>query len=251
LGHAPENSAPLRMSASIASSTEQYRVHSDLNLESLPQSNRDPNRKVWWMNSLAASVLGIGVFLTKEPAEFAFKPVAPEAPMQIEVVQPHVEVLQQVDRQEVPDEPMEEVEVAVIQPIVVAADPSKVLFGVEVKGPTVTSADLRKVAPPPAIVQRPKASDTLSGPTIFRAGQGGFPAFVSYPAEAQRAGAEGKVLVEVVLLEDGSPETVSIAKSSGSVLLDRIVRERVRKDGKWPPGEKQRKIQCEYTFTLK
>jgi len=109
LGHAPENSAPLRMSASIASSTEQYRVHSDLNLESLPQSNRDPNRKVWWMNSLAASVLGIGVFLTKEPAEFAFKPVAPEAPMQIEVVQPHVEVLQQVDRQEVPDEPMDAV----------------------------------------------------------------------------------------------------------------------------------------------
>lgn len=136
------------MSASIASSTGQHRLHSDLNRESLPQSNRDPNRKVWWMNSLCASVLGIGVFLTKEPAEFAFRPVAPETPMQIEVVQPQVEILQQVDRQEVPDEPMEEVEVAVIQPIVVAADSSKVAFAVEVKGPTVTSADMRKVAPP-------------------------------------------------------------------------------------------------------
>jgi TonB family protein len=245
----PENFAPLRMSASLASSTRQYRVHSDLNLESLPQSNRDPNRKVWWMNSLAASVLGIGVFLTKEPAEFVFKPVALEAPMRIEVVQPHVEVLQQVDRQEVPDEPVEEVEVAVIQPIVVAADPSKVAFAIEVKGPTVTSADLRKLAPPPAITQRPKAPDGGFGPRVLKFGEQGIPK-MEYPPEALRANIQGKFKLKFPVGLDGTLGEFEVLESSGANLLEREAKKHVKRFANFGPSDKPREFLVEFEFRL-
>lgn len=237
------------MSASIAGSTEQYRIHSDLNLESLPQSNRDPNRKIWWMNSLAASVLGIGVFLTKEPAEFVFKPVPVEAPMQIEVVQPQVEVLKQVDQQQVPDEPVEEVEVAVIQPIVVAADPSKVAFAVEVKGPTVTSADLRKVAPPPAIVQRPKSSDIATGPIVLRFGQQGIPK-MEYPAEALRANIQGRFKLKFSVGLDGTLGEFEVLDSSGASLLEREAKKHLKRFANFGPSDKPREFLMEFEFKL-
>lgn len=237
------------MSASIASSTGQHRLHSDLNRESLPQSNRDPNRKVWWMNSLCASVLGIGVFLTKEPAEFAFRPVAPETPMQIEVVQPQVEILQQVDRQEVPDEPMEEVEVAVIQPIVVAADSSKVAFAVEVKGPTVTSADMRKVAPPPAIVQRPKAPDAATGPIVLKFGQQGIPK-MEYPPEAVRANIQGRFKLKFAVGLDGTLGELEVVESSGASLLEREARKHVKRFANFGPSDRPREFLMEFEFKL-
>lgn len=237
------------MSASLASSTEQYRVHSDLNLESLPQSNRDPYRKVWWMNSLAASVLGIGVFLTKEPAEFVFKPVAPEAPMQIEVVQPQVEILKQVEQPEVSEEPVEEVEVAVIQPIVVAADSSKVAFAVEVKGPTVTSADMRKVAPPPAIVQRPKVPSAISGPIVLRFGEQGIPK-MQYPPEAERANIQGRFKLKFTVGLDGTLGEFEVLESSGASLLEREAKKHVRRFANFGPSDKPREFLMEFEFKL-
>lgn len=237
------------MSASLASSTERYRVHSDLNLESLPQSNRDPYRKVWWMNSLAASVLGIGIFLTKEPAEFVFRPVAPEAPMQIEVVQPQVEILKQVEPQEVAEEPVEEIEVAVIQPIVVAADPSKVAFAVEVKGPTVTSADLRKVAPPPAIVARPKAPDVATGPIVLKFGQQGIPR-MEYPPEALRANVQGRFKLKFSVGLDGTLGEFEVLESSGASLLEREAKKHVKRFANFGPSDKPREFQLEFEFKL-
>lgn len=224
------------MSASVASTSEQYQVHSDLNLESLPKSNRDPQRKVWWMNSVAASVLGIGVFLTKEPAEFVFKPVAPDAPMIIEVVPPSVEVIPQVEQVREQDEVVEEVDVAVIQPVVVAADPSKVAFGIEVKGPTVTSADLRKVSPPPAITQRPKPAAAV-GPVVIRAGQDGIPK-MDYPVEARKKGLKGKFSFRFEVEPDGAITNLK-AELSEDPYLERCIREHIRKYARLGNGQKR------------
>lgn len=235
------------MSASVASTSEQYQVHSDLNLESLPKSNRDPQRKVWWMNSLAASVLGIGVFLTKEPAEFVFKPVAPEAPMIIEVMPPSVEVVPQVEQLLEQDEVVEEVDVAVIQPVVVAADPSKVAFAIEVKGPTVTSADLRKVSPPPAVIQRPKAAPQV-GPVVIRAGQEGIPR-MEYPLEARRTGLSGSFTLKLMVAADGTIEEISVIKSSGASLLERAAKEHLRRFARLGNGEK-REVHVPFDFKL-
>ncbi len=237
------------MSASLAATSVQYQVQSDLNRECLPQSNRDPQRKVWWMNSVAASVLGIGVFLTKEPAEFIFRPIEPEAPMQVEIVQPHVEQVVPVDRPP-EDEVVEEVEVAVIQPVVVAADPSKVAFAVEVKGPTVTSANLAKVSPPPAIVQRPKPQNQATGPVVIRAGQEGIPAMQNYPIEAQRAGIEGSFTLRVMVAADGTIDEIAVLKSTGALLLERAAKEHVRRFARLGNGQ-AREVHVPFDFKLK
>lgn len=237
-----------RMSATLAAPAVQYRVQSDLNKESLPQSNRDPQRKVWWMNAICASVLVIGFFLTKEPAEFAFQPVVIEVPMQVEVFTPEPPPQQQPP-EETPEEVVEEVEVSVIQPTVVAADPSKVAFAVEVRGPTVTSSDLRKVAPPPAFQQKPKAAPP-SGPVLFRGdSQGFYPPMSSYPAEAQKRRESGEVMLLVVVGDDGSPLEISTHSSSGSVNLDRAARDHVRRFWRWPPGSR-REYHVPFLFKL-
>jgi TonB family protein len=233
------------MSATLTGSAVQYQVQSDLNRESLPQSNRDPQRKVWWVNSIAASVLGIGVFLTKEPAEFVFRPVEPDAPMVIEIVQPIVQQVVPVDRAVDEEEVVEEVDVAVIQPIVVAADPSKVSFAIEVRGPTVTSADLRKVSPPPAIVQRPKSAPQI-GPVIIRLGQEGVPR-MEYPIEARRAGIEGSFTLKVLVSAEGQIDDISVLKSSGALLLERAAREHIRRFARLGNGEK-REVHIPFEF---
>lgn len=235
------------MSATVAGSSVHYQVQSDLNRESLPQSSRDPQRKVWWMNSLAATVLGIGIFLTKEPAEFVFRPVEPEAPMQIEVVQPVVEHMVQATTTKQEEEVVEEVEVDVIQPVVVAADPSKVLFGVEVKGPTVTSANLAKVSPPPAVIPRPKPV-AQTGPVVIRVGQEGIPE-MRYPVEAQRARIEGSFTLYFKVAPDGTIDDITVQKSTGATLLERAAKEHIRRYARLGNGQ-PREILVPFDFKL-
>ncbi len=236
------------MSTSTASTSMSYRVHSDLNLESLPQSNRDPQRKVWWMNSLAASVLGIGIFLTKEPADYVFTPVIPDAPMVIEVVAPPPPEVVKVEVETVEEEDLADVvDVPVIQPVVVAADPSKVAFAIEVKGPTVSSGDLTKVSPPPAIVQRPKAPPQV-GPVVIRAGQEGIPR-MDYPLEARRNGIEGSFTLKLIIAPDGTIEEITVLKSTGASLLERAAKDHVRRFARLGNGEK-REVHVPFEFKL-
>jgi hypothetical protein len=56
------------MSATAAAPVTEhdYRVHDDLNRESLPQTQRDPTRKIAWTNAICATVLGVGIFFHSE-----------------------------------------------------------------------------------------------------------------------------------------------------------------------------------------
>jgi TonB family protein len=53
------------------------------------------------------------------------------------------------------------------------------------------------------------------------------PTAVVYPASAQRAGEEGTVVLKVHVVESGTPDQVSMAKSSGFVDLDNAAIETV------------------------
>jgi protein TonB len=58
-----------------------------------------------------------------------------------------------------------------------------------------------------------------------------------YPAQAARQHQEGKVLLKVLVGADGTPQEVTVQKSSGSRLLDQAAIEAV-KNWKFNPGSK-------------
>ncbi|HJX32100.1 MAG TPA: energy transducer TonB, partial [Thermodesulfobacteriota bacterium] len=43
---------------------------------------------------------------------------------------------------------------------------------------------------------------------------------ITYPARAQRMGWQGKVIIDFIILENGSASNIKIAKSSGFEVLD-------------------------------
>jgi TonB family protein len=214
----------------------EHRVQDDLNLESLPRSQRDPERKIAWTNAICVTVLGIGIFLRREAQQFAFKAEMVEsAPVVIPEFIPEPPAAQEevvVDQSEPPPE-------AAAVPVVVAADPSKVSFAVPVSGPTVKAADFKYVPPPPRVTQRPSAP---SGPAIFRGGastDGGFYEKPPYPRDALLRREQGDLQLYVVVGEDGAPTEVSVRVSSGSVTLDNNSRSFVKKYWRWPAGPRR------------
>jgi len=165
------------MSSTVATPlpTREYQVQDDLNRESLPQSQRDPGRKLVWVNAICATVLGIGLFLRRDAKRFDFKPEMVEsAPVVIpEFVPEPPPPPEQVVEEEKAEEPTE----AAVVPVVVAPDASKVNFAVPVTGPTVVATDFKYAAPPPRTTQR----SGPSGPAIFRGGPSGDGGFYEKP----------------------------------------------------------------------
>jgi TonB family protein len=216
-----------------------YRVQDDLNRESLPQTQRDPSRKIAWANAICATVLGVGVFFHSEVRRFEFHADMVEAlPVVIPEFVPEVTPPPQQDIQD--EDKTDQVTDAPVDPVVVAADPSKVNFAVTVNGPTVTATDFRYAPPPPRITQRPTSAP--SGPTVFRGGSstdGGSYPDAPYPRDALMRRETGEVQLYVVVAEDGTAEKVEVRISSGSPTLDRTSRAHVLKYWHWPAGPRR------------
>lgn len=236
---APAQKPPFKRMSSTAATpmaSREYRVQDDLNRESLPQTQRDPSRKIAWTNAICATVVGIGLFLRRDAQQFSFKPEMVEsAPVVIPEFVP--EPPQQTEQ--VVEEKVEEQTEAAVVPVVVAPDASKVNFAVPVTGPTVKAADFRYAAPPPRATQRSAAP---SGPTVFRGGSsndGGFYEKPPYPRDALLRKEQGDLQLYVIVGEDGSPLEVSTRVSSGSPTLDRESVKFVKKNWRWPAGARR------------
>jgi protein TonB len=225
----------MSLTAAPPTASPEYRVQDDLNRESLPQTQRDPSRKIAWTNAICTTVLGIGLLLRREAQQFNFKPELVEsAPV---VIPEFVPEPPQQDEQVVEDKAEEQPEAAVV-PVVVAPDASKVNFAVPVTGPTVKAADFKYAGPPPRVTQRP----TQSGPTVFRggpSGDGGFYEKPPYPRDALLRKEQGDVQLFVVVGEDGTPLEVSTRVSSGSPTLDRESIKFVKRYWRWPAGPRR------------
>jgi TonB family protein len=218
------------------------RVTDDLNRESLPQTHRDPIRKVVWMNAVCSSVLAVGLVLTKKPAEYAFHPELIEsAPVIIPQFVPDPTPPKEVVEQDMQDT-TEPDAVAPVAPTVVVADPSKVAYAVPVSGPVVTTTDYRYVPPPPRTTSRPKPP---AGPLLFRGGpssDGGYYPKVEYPRDALLRHESGEVRLYAVVNEDGSLEKLEVNVPSGSATLDRSALQGVKKFWRWPAGGRREYI---------
>ncbi|MFM7101130.1 MAG: TonB family protein [Verrucomicrobiota bacterium] len=217
-----------------------YQVRSELSMACLPQSSRDPGRKLAWVNALCAMFLVTGLVGIKAPLALVLRPVEVDEPLVIpvEVFTPNNEAPPPEEVQELPEDAV--VTDAPVLPTLVAPDPSKVAFAVPVQGPTVTARTAALASPPPprTVVQ---AKPAPTGPVLFRpgAGQGGYFPKPQYPRDAQLRKEQGEVQLFVEVGEDGQPTKVEVRISSGSPTLDRETLNHVRRFWRWTPGEKR------------
>lgn len=229
------------MSATAAAPVahQAYRVHDDLNRESLPQTQQDPSRKLAWMNAVCATVLGVGIFFHSEAKKFEFHiDMVESLPVVIPEFVPETtppQVQEKVE-EESSDQPTD----APAVPVVVAPANAPVNFAVTVTGPTIQATDFKYVPPPPRVTTR--AASAPSGPVVFRGGastDGGSYPDVPYPRDALMRRETGEVQLYVVVTEDGAPEKVEVRISSGSPVLDRSSRQHVKNYWRWPAGAKR------------
>ena len=224
--------------------SSRLRVADDLNRESLPQTHRDPLRKVTWMNAVCASVLTVGILLTKKPAQLLFHPeIVDSTPVMIPEFVP--DTTPQIEQpQDQVEETTEQSEPTPAVATVVVANSADVAFAVPVNGPTVLAKDFKYVPPPPRIAPKSLPSRP-SGPTLFTGDakkDGGYYPKVDYPRDAMLRRETGEVRLYVVVSPDGTPEKVEVKDSSGFFSLDRVALAGVRRLWHWPPGERREYI---------
>lgn len=254
--HSASTRFDIRMSAQAASTAlPQYRLNSELNRQCLPSAERDPNRKVAWMNAICLAVLGVGVFMTKEPAKMVFIPEVYETPQEIvlpAVTEPETPEETEILRPEdIPD--MQDTAPQPSAVVVVAADASKVPFAVPVVGATLVSSDLRQVSAPPklAVVPKPPQLNILRYSERGNYGDLPWPSARDYPQEAQARRETGDVIMVIeVGREGGAPREVIVEKGSGSEYLDAHARDWVRTRWKFNPSDAPKRFKFMFTYQL-
>jgi len=232
----------------------QYRITSELNRQCLPSSERDPNRKVAWMNAICLAVLGVGVLMTKEPAELAFKPELYEPPQTI-VLAPPVEPETLPEIEELRPEDLPDLQEVSQQPsvVVVAADATQVPFAIPVVGATLVSSDLRQVSAPPKLLVVPKAPQLMVLKYSERGNYGNlpWPTDRDYPPEAKTRRQTGDVIMIIEVGADGGPpRDVVVEKGSGSEYLDLHARDWVRTRWKFNPAGAAKRYKFMFSYQL-
>jgi len=234
-----------------------YRLTSELNRECLPSSERDPNRKVAWMNAVCVFVLAIGVIMTKEPAQLAFTPEVYQPPQPIELVKAaEPETLPEIEDLKPEDIPDFQESQQVQAVVVVAPDASAVPFAVPVVGATLVSTDLRQVSPPPKlqfVTKAPPAPAVFNLRPSERANYGDlpWPTDRDYPPEAKTRRETGDVIMVIdVDAAGGAPREVTIERSSGSSYLDNHAREWVRTRWKFNPLGERKRLRSMFSYSL-
>lgn len=250
----PDDGSPLHDMSSSATvkpaptPAPEYRLRSEIAMACLPSSQRDPGRRVMWVNAICAFVLATGVIGIKAPLNLVLRrAVVEEAPIvPVEFTPPPVSNQTPQDQQDVPRDSTPDVAPpAVVQPVAVVADESMVPFAVPTVGPTVVALRPQEAsAPPPRpVVAAPPAPAVNTGPRSFRVGEGSnegiFAPQPEYPADARRKGIEGTVKLEIEVNDDGSVGEVRKLVPSGSFVLDNNTISWVKRRWKFPPGKKQ------------
>jgi len=228
-----------------------YPLRSELALSCLPQGRHEPGRHLIWINTLCALVLLVGLLGWQRPLsrlhlsssldEVQTLPVLftppPESARAPSDTAPDPDVVPQAaDFVEVPSVPTP-----------VAPLSADVAFAVPIEGPTIEVQSVALAEPPPS-APVPVAASDVTGPQVFRPGQGapdgGFYPDPEYPRDALLRREQGQTQILIEVGADGRVERTEIRISSGFTSLDRHTLSHVRRFWRFPPGQRR-----EYLWT--
>ena len=212
----------------------------------LPQTKRDPNRKLAWVNSICIFFLLIGLVGAK-PASISKQPPPPlveVVPAIIEPAPPPPTMEEPQRRNETEQDKQDTPQVVVVTP-----ESPSINFAV----PTVGNLSVpSSIAQAPSLAPMTPVAPLRSRPTaISTTGNGGERPAPPYPKIAQEEGEQGSVTLSITVDDAGNISQVELKESSGSALLDRTALDYVRKHWIIPPINGARFYESTITFQLR
>jgi TonB family protein len=206
-----------------------YELKDELARYCLPPANRDPNRKLAWVNSICILFLIIGL-AGANPGSIALKPPAPlpaeMVPVFIEPPPPPAA------SEETPKAEPKEVKVEAPNVVVAVPDSPAVLFSV----PTIANVLVPNgvSTTPPVNLMRPVEALHDRPATLITSGGSERPS-PDYPAYFQDRGEHGSVTFLITVNRSGIVTDVRVAHSSGFPDLDEYALKHVKKHWIIPP----------------
>jgi protein TonB len=226
----------------------EYELKSELARLCLPSAERDPNRRLAWVNSICVLFLIIGLIGVKPPG-VAIKPVPPldpeVIPVLVEPATPPPQAQTEPQEQEPPDSPPDETP----QVVVVTPAAPNINFSVPTIGNLLVPNALAK-APPlaPMAPMRPVVPLKHPPATLENTGKGGDRPVPPYPRIALEQGQQGSVTLLLHANEAGIITTIEVKQSSGYPLLDRGAIDYVKRHWTVPTGSGEHVFEATITY---
>lgn len=222
-----------------------YALQSELAREWLHAADRDPNRKLAWVNSICALFLFAGAagYRAGSGALGPLPPIEETAAAIVEPLPPPPAAPDQTKQEQNDENPPEISRVIVVTP----AAPN-INFAVPTIGSLVVPAAAAKAPPLSSLdpVARLRTQPTVLEPT----GDSGERPQPPYPGAAIEQGQQGSVMLRLTVDDNGLVRATEIARSSGSALLDRAASEFVRRRWTLPSGGGARTYEATITYRL-
>src|SRR5579862_6717296 len=198
---------------------------------SLPSANRDPSRKLAWMNSICILFLLIGIF-GGAPGAVSIKPVPPIEeimPVAIETPPlPQAVKLIEIQAQN------EERQPSAPNVVVVVPNAPNISFSVPTIGNLVAPSAMAMA--PPLNPMQPVQEPVTQLSRISNTGSGGSRPSPPYPPIAVGTREQGTVTLQMTGDAEGRVASVQIIHSSGFPVLDRATEDFIRRHWWLPNG---------------
>ena len=194
-----------------------YELESELARTAVHAAERDPNRRLAWVNSISILFLLIGVFGSK-PASIRIKPLPPVEAVSAAIVEPLPPPPQtQTEQQNQQQNDQEQVDTP--QVVVVTPQTPSINFSVPTIGNLVVP---NAVAQAPPVAPLKQVAPLRTQPTVLNTtGRGGDRPQPPYPKIALEQAEQGSVTLRMTVDEAGLINTIDVVQSSGFPVLDR------------------------------
>jgi protein TonB len=223
-----------------------YELESELARTSLHATDRDPNRKLAWVNSVCILFLLVGAIGSK-PASVRIRPLPPVEEVSAVIVEPLPPQPQARSEQQTQEQNNQE-QVDTPQVVVVTPEAPSINFSVPTIGNLLVPNAIAQ-APPVAPLKR--VTPLRTQPTVLNTtGSGGDRPQPSYPKIALEQGQQGSVTLRLTVDDAGLISTIEIVQSSGFPVLDRSATDFVKRHWTLPPEKGTRIYEATINYKL-
>jgi protein TonB len=223
-----------------------YELESELARISLHATDRDPNRKLAWVNSVCILFLLIGVSGSK-PASVRIRPLPPVEEVSAAIVEPLPPPPQTRSEQQTQEQNNQE-QVDTPQVVVVTPEAPSINFSVPTIGNLLVP---NAVAQAPPVAPLKQVAPLRSQPTVLNTtGGGGDRPQPPYPKIALEQGQQGSVTLRLTVDDAGLISTIEIVQSSGFPVLDRSAIDFIKRHWTVPPEKGTRNYESTINYKL-
>jgi periplasmic protein TonB len=224
-----------------------YELKSELARFCLPAANRDPNRKLAWVNSICILFLIIGIFGARN-GSISVRAAPPVEEIVPTIIQPSLPLPpSEAASSENHDQDKQE-ESGPPQAVVVTLESPSINFAVPTIGTLVVPNAVASA--PPLKPLQPRAVAGGETTTLGSTGGGGERPQPPYPQIALEQGDQGTVTLLMSADEAGNVISIDVKESSGFQILDHSAVEYIKRHWTLPPGPGTRQFETSITYVL-